>query len=442
MDDLTYSYNPNSPNQLMKVAESTSGNTAQGFIDGTNTNDDYAYDANGNMTKDGNKSIINIKYNHLNLPLLISGSRTSISYLYNAIGQKVCKTVSPYMSTPTFTDYFDGFQYSTPPVYGVRLEFFPTAEGYVKNTPATTGGANVYSYVYNYTDHLGNVRLSYSAPPSGVGGLIIEENNYYPFGMKHAGYNDGTASNPNKYKYNGKELQDELGLNFYDYDNRVYDPATGRFLEMDPLGELGRRWSSYNYCFDNPMYFRDPDGMWPDPPNFKNLWNQIKRDLKDDFNQVKREIGNSVQKIDAFLTGKGDKNDTSGGYDFRSDLKKNDDSSGKVQKRTGSDTQIVDVTGLDAAASLGNQSKGMKDKASVASLAKNLKEGLSLGSKVDKGVSMAKETIEEGNKEQTKSKAQNSENEYYIKPDPKTSGNNIWLNKSNFNKDGSLKKTE
>jgi hypothetical protein len=47
----------------------------------------------------------------------------------------------------------------------------------------------------------------------------------------------------------------------YDYGFTLYDPATLRRNNIDPMAEKSRRWSSYSYAYDNPVYFIDPDGM-------------------------------------------------------------------------------------------------------------------------------------------------------------------------------------
>lgn len=278
IDNLTYVYNSTNPNQLDLVSDST--NNPNGFKDGINTGKDYLYDDNGNLEVDNNKSISKIKYNHLNLPIILEfdNGAKNISYTYNANGEKLKKTINSGAPSNVIvnTDYLDGFQYTNS-----ILEFFPHAEGYVKNTVVNT--VNIYNYVFNYTDHLGNVRLSYGLDSTNVL-KILEENNYYPFGLSHKNYNtDQRTYNKNglgnvticstcptgyKYKYNGKEWQDELGLNMYDYGARNYDPAIGRWMNIDPLAETSRRFSPYVYALNNPVYFIDPDGMRAASPIF------------------------------------------------------------------------------------------------------------------------------------------------------------------------------
>lgn len=231
----------------------------------------------------------------------------------------------------------DGFQYkSTKPsessvggigsiddpndVAQIKLRIIPTSEGYYD--------ALLNQYVYNFTDHLGNVRLSYTdtnkdgviqprqyfsqtcdgpfIPPfqipncisTSMPGEIVEINNYYPFGLLH-NYT-ATTQNAYQYKYNGKELQ-ESGM--YDYGARMYMADIGRWGVVDPLAEKNRRFTPYNYAVNNPIRFIDPDGR------SENDW--IKRTGQSNW-EYRSDITSAQQAKDAgyvaYADGRGDTN--------------------------------------------------------------------------------------------------------------------------------------
>ena len=91
---------------------------------------------------------------------------------------------------------------------------------------------------------------------------VVQMDDYYPFGLTFNSYARENTT-PQDYKYNGKELQDELDLQWLDYGARMYDPAIARWMAVDPLAEQMRRWSPYNYVFNNPLRLIDRDGMGP-----------------------------------------------------------------------------------------------------------------------------------------------------------------------------------
>ena len=189
----------------------------------------------------------------------------------NATGSKIINT-----------EYLDGFQYSTPNIEPIRkaleekddvtvsatkagneeaflslddkalipgnpsgeipltLSFFPTSEGFYDYEN--------FRYIYQYKDHLGNVRLSFVK--NSEGDLEIKDtNDYYPFGLSFLKPSSGVSAYdpmaiPYNYKYNGKELQ-ETGM--YDYGARFYMPDIGRWGVVDELAEDYESWSPYNY---------------------------------------------------------------------------------------------------------------------------------------------------------------------------------------------------
>ncbi|WP_422861152.1 DUF6443 domain-containing protein [Flagellimonas sp. W118] len=253
MDVLGYVYD--SGNKVLRINDS--GDDTYGFKDGTNSNDDFEYDPNGNLEVDRNKGITLIAYNHLNMPTLVDfGATGNIAMVYAADGTKLKKTAS----NGTVTEYANGHVYE-----GGILQFFPHSEGYVM--PDGSG----WRYVYQYLDHVDNVRLSYTEDPSNLGQpTIIEENNYYPYGGKMRGYNMGGDTSlgndvAQRWKFGNKELDESLNgaMGTYDFGARTYDPWGIRWWNIDPLTEEMRRISPYAHAFNNPIYFMDPDGMMP-----------------------------------------------------------------------------------------------------------------------------------------------------------------------------------
>jgi len=240
MDILGYTYDAG--NKLVKVTDI--GNATYGFKDGANLTTEYLYDANGNLKTDANKNITAIQYNYLNLPTQVSfGATKNINYIYDASGTKLKKVVNDN-GTITTTNYAGNYVYEND-----ALQFFNTAEGYVEPINASDYNQG-FSYVYQYKDHLGNIRLSYKniSLTSTPSLQLVEENNYYPFGLEHKGYNNVVNGTENNYKtYQGQEISKELGYNMLEFKYRHYDPAIGRFVAVDPLASKYPYNSTYAF---------------------------------------------------------------------------------------------------------------------------------------------------------------------------------------------------
>ncbi|GAB4519386.1 MAG: hypothetical protein Tsb004_30410 [Allomuricauda sp.] len=119
---------------------------------------------------------------------------------------------------------------------------------------AYNGNNNEKTYVYELTDHLGNVRAVFTK--SNDDANLEGYTDYYPFGMPMP---NRTLSGAEGYRYafQGQEKDDETGKEAFQL--RLWDSRIGRWLTTDPYGQ---HHSPYLGMGNDPINSIDPDGGW------------------------------------------------------------------------------------------------------------------------------------------------------------------------------------
>jgi RHS repeat-associated protein len=233
----------------------------------------YSYDAAGNTLGD---TAATFTFNDRGRMSSATASSATTSYIYNALGQRIEKTGGPAGTALYLYDeagHLAGEYTSTGALIEETVWVGDTPVATIQ--PASGGGVTVY---YVHADHLNSPRMitrssdnsimwRWDADPFGT--AVPNQN---PSGLGTFGYN---------LRFPGQYYDTETGLN-YNYF-RDYDPATGRYVESDPIGLRGGL-NTYGYAGNSPVRRTDPRGLaiwicsravngFPIIGNHSYLWN-------------------------------------------------------------------------------------------------------------------------------------------------------------------------
>ena len=261
VDNLLYNY---TGNRLVSLIESVRGAFPQDvYLPGGVPNGTYEYDSNGNMIKDTRKGL-EFSYNCLDLLSEVKRNGECVSsYLYSADGTKLgVRNV----------DGGSGYDYVGSLIYKKEDGISVLEAAYFADGELKTNAVH-----YTLTDHLGSIRAIVDSS-----GIIQEQNDYYPFGSKHV--NTSYASNGNRYTFNGKERQDLLDLNMYDFGARMYASDIARWSTVDPLAEDYYSQSIFGYCLGCPIRFIDPTGTFA--TDFYDQYGELIVSTNDGSNEI------------------------------------------------------------------------------------------------------------------------------------------------------------
>jgi RHS repeat-associated protein len=201
----------------------------------------YNYDANGNTTEIGNKTLI---YNQNNRLIQSKENETVLgNYSYNGLGQRVIKEVQG-VTTIFVYDLNGNVVAESLPDGTMTSEYI-----YMENNRLARVDTKANVLYYYLNDHLGTPHLM-----TDKRGAVVWEADYDPFGDAHVHPSSHVVNN---FRLPGQYFDPETGLH-YNYF-RDYHPGVGRYMEPDPIGLKGGI-NLYAYAFNNPVNVVDPKG--------------------------------------------------------------------------------------------------------------------------------------------------------------------------------------
>lgn len=298
IDDLVFHYSNNEKSNQLQYVDDGGATQNQYFIkeyqNKSTSQAEFAYDANGNMTKDLDRDIYTIKYNVLNLPDVVQFKNgNQIKNTYNASGQKLGTeyfTWLPLANAPLINigdvlniGYSQGAIDQSGTAHIGNVEYNTkngnsslTAVSRIYNTEGYVENISSPNYYYYRKDHLGNNREVWLANTN----TTKQWTQYYPSGLPWVTtLNDNLSTQP--YKYSDKEFVEMHGLDEYDSQARWFYPAIVRTPTLDPHCENYFDISPYAWCGNNPVNGIDPDGRdyWTtnDPATIERFINSMQQ---------------------------------------------------------------------------------------------------------------------------------------------------------------------
>lgn len=240
VDDLQYTYQRSNRLQSLDDAVPLTDESWDA------ENGQFSYDPNGNLASIAD-SIQQIDYDSRNLPVrLVLHNGTTITYRYNAAGQRIYQQVGNLPAAHYLMD-------------GDRLVAFwqDSLQSWSMYGNALVGRLNARGEKYFYIkDHLGSTRSVVKAD-----GSVAESHDYYPFGLQMPG-RDFVSGERTRELFNGKMRDSETGWDYF--GARYYSAATGRWFAVDPFDEHYPSLGPYTFTANNPVMHTDTDGRWLD----------------------------------------------------------------------------------------------------------------------------------------------------------------------------------